>query len=112
VRLAAIVLILCLAGPAFAKQEPLRRECHRLNTQIARYQGDVKLAQERGNELWENATKQQIERLRDRRAKRCPGYEEREAAEAIAAAWRRFGQFLGTAAALAAKYFTMGAYGG
>jgi hypothetical protein len=111
VRLAAIVIILCLMGPpAFARQEPLRRECHRLVSQIARYKGDVKLAQERGNELWENATKQQIERLTERRDDRCPEYAEREAAAAVAAAWRRFGQMLGTAAKLAAKYFTMGGF--
>lgn len=109
-RLAAIVMILCLTGlPASATQEPLRRECHRLTSQIARYEGDVKLAQERGNELWENATKQQIERLSARRHDRCPEYAEREAA-AVAAAWRRFGQMLGTAARLAAKYFTMGGF--
>ena len=36
VRLAAIVIILCLVGPpAFAKSEPQRRECHRLTSQIA-----------------------------------------------------------------------------
>lgn len=110
-RLAAIVIILCLMGtPAFAKQEPLRRECHRLTSQIARYEGDVKLAQERGNELWENATKQQIERLSERRNNRCPEYADQEAAAAVAAAWRRFGQMLGTAAKVAAKYFTMGAF--
>jgi len=110
-RLAAIAIILCLVGPpAFAKPEPLRRECHRLTSQIARYEGDVKLAQERDNELWENATRAQIQRLSDRRATRCPGYEEREAAAAAAAAWRRFGQMLGTAAKLAAKYFTMGGF--
>ena len=110
-RLVLILIIAALVGPpAFAASEPPRRECHRLTSQIARYEGDVKLAQERGNELWENATKQQIERLSERRLSRCPEYAEREAAAKVAAAWRRFGQMLGTAAKLAAKYFTMGAF--
>jgi hypothetical protein len=107
VRLASIAIILCLmSSPAFAKSEPVRRECHRLNSQIARYEGDVELAQERGNELWENATKQQIARLSDQRVSRCPQY----ADDGGAAAWRRFSQMLGKAAKLAAKYFTLGAY--
>lgn len=101
-----IVIILCLAsGPALAKREPQRRECHRLTSQIARYEGDVKRARERGNELWENATVQHIERLSARRASRCPQY-----ARNPGARWRRFGQLLGTAAKLAAKYFTMGGF--
>ena len=110
-RLAAIAIILCLVGPpAFAKSEPQRRECHRLTNQIARYEGDVKLAQERGNELWENATREHIDRLSERRINRCPEYANEGAAAAAAAAWRRFGEMVTTAAKLAAKYFTMGAY--
>ena len=105
-RLAAIVIILCLVGPsAFAKSEPQRRECHRLTSQIARYEGDVKLAQERGNELWENATKQQIDRLSERRVSRCPQY-----AEDKGRAMREFARLIKVAAKAAAKYFTMGAF--
>ena len=105
-RLAAIVIILCLVGPsAFAKSEPQRRECHRLTSQIARYEGDVKLAQERGNELWENATREQINRLSERRVSRCPQF-----AEDKGKAMREFARMLSTAAKLAAKYFTMGAF--
>ena len=105
-RLAAIVIILCLVGPpAFAKSEPQRRECHRLTSQIARYEGDVKLAEERGNELWENATREQIDRLSERRASRCPQF-----AEDKGKAMREFAELMKTAARLAAKYFTMGLY--
>jgi hypothetical protein len=105
-RLLLIVIILCLtSAPAFGKSEPLRRECHRLTSQIARYEGDVKLARERGNELWEDATLQQIERLSDRRARRCPQYA-KDNGESL----RRFYEMLGKAAALAAKYFTMGGF--
>ena len=105
-RLAAIAIILCLVGvPSFAKSEPQRRECHRLTSQIERYEGDVKLAQERGNELWENATKQQIDRLSERRASRCPQY-----AEDKGKAMREFARLIKVAARTAAKYFTMGAF--
>jgi hypothetical protein len=66
-RLATIAMILFLVGPpAFAESEgpdTPRRECNRLTSQIARYEGDVELARERGNELWEKATRDQIERL-------------------------------------------------
>ena len=105
-RLAAIVIILCLVGPpAFAASEPRRRECHRLTSQIERYEGDVKLAKARGNELWEDATRAQIERLSERRASRCPQF-----AEDKGKAMREFMKFMKTAARIAAKYFTMGLY--
>lgn len=111
-RLVIIVFVLCLVSlPALAKTEPRRRECHRLTSQIARYEGDVERAKERGNELWENATRQQIERLSTRRANRCPEYAEAE--NAAKRAWmemRQFGQMLGTAAKVAAKYFTSGMF--
>jgi hypothetical protein len=108
VRLVVFVIIMCLLGPpAFAKSEPRRRECHRLTSQITRYEGDVELARERGNELWENATLAHIDRLSQRRASRCSQYDEEKIA---AMRMRQFGQMLGKAAKLAAKYFTMGAY--
>ena len=103
-RLGGILILVCLVAlPASAGQEPRRRECHRLTNQIARYEGDVERARERGNELWENATRQHIKRLSDRREARCPQY-----AKNNDAAWRRFGRMLGVAAQLAARYFTMG----
>ena len=105
-RLAVIVIILCLVGPpAFAKPESRRRECHRLTSQIDRYEGDVKLAQERGNELWENATKEHIERLSERRVSRCPQF-----AKDKGRAMREFARLIKVAARAAAKYFTMGAF--
>jgi hypothetical protein len=108
VRLVLILIIVSLVGPpAFAKSEPRRRECHRLTSQIARYEGDVERARERGDELWENATREHIGRLSERRVSRCPQFADDGAA---ARRWRQFGQMLGTAAKLAAKYFTMGAY--
>jgi hypothetical protein len=104
VRLVAIMIIVFLVGPpALAKPEPQRRECHRLTSQITRYEGDVDLARERGNELWETATLEHIERLSERRASRCPQYVEDKGASL-----RRLGRMLGTAAKLAARYFTMG----
>ena len=105
-RLAAIVIILCLVGPpAFAKSEPRRRECSRLTSQIARYEGDVKLAQERGNELWENATREHIDRLSERRVSLCPQF-----AKDKGKAMREFARLIKVAARTAAKYFTMGAF--
>ena len=103
-RLVAIMIIVFLVGPpALARTDPQPRECHRLTNQIARYEGDVERARQRENELWENATLKQIERLSQRRASRCPQY-----AEDKGVSMRRLGRLIGTAAQLAARYFTMG----
>jgi hypothetical protein len=97
------IIVSLIALPAFAKREPRRRECHRLTSQIARYEGDVERARERGNELWEKATLQHIERLSKRREQRCPQY-----AEDDNAALREMQRLVSTAAKLAVQYFTMG----
>jgi hypothetical protein len=105
-RVAAILLGLLLgavpAVPAAAQynqapREP--RECTRLTRQILRYEGDIQRARERGNELWESAMEQQVERLDARRIERCPQYAKDERwkklfAKAIDvasdAAWKNF----------------------
>lgn len=75
-RVAGIVLaVLLIAAPALAQynQAPaVPRECRRIANQIGRYQGDVRMARERGNELWEEATLAHLDRLEGRLYEKCP----------------------------------------
>ena len=95
--------VFCFAVPASAQynqapREP--RECTRLTKQINRYNGDVRRAQERGNERWEAAMTHHVMTLEQRRVKRCPQY-------AVDASSLIFWNNLITVAAEAAyRYFT------
>jgi hypothetical protein len=91
------------AEPEIPDRMPHRRDCVRLTKQIARYVDDAELAHQRGNELWERATLQHIDRLAARRAELCPQLVQRDDS------MERLAALLGEAAKLAAKYFTMGA---
>jgi hypothetical protein len=99
----AILLVAFAAPPAFAQAQPHRRECVKLTNQIERYAGDVQRARERGNELWENATIQHIERLADRRARLCPEYAKNDQT------MKQLAALLRTAGRMAVRYFTFGA---
>jgi hypothetical protein len=97
---AAITLGLLLgAAPAAAQynqapREP--RECTRLTNQIQRYEGDI----QRGNDLWERAMEQQVERLDARRVERCPQYAKSNVGAKL------FAKAVDVAAKAAWKYFT------
>jgi hypothetical protein len=103
-RIAATVLGLALAAAPAAAQynqaprEP--RECRRLTSQIERYEGHVKLAQQRDNELWEQAMEQQIDRLEARRIERCPYYAKDQTYQKL------FAKFIDVASEAAWRYFT------
>ncbi len=98
--LLAILVVCCVAGPAWANPQP--RECVKLTNQIERYQRDAGWARERGNPLWEEASLNQIERLALRRAKRCPQYTEQENLLA------EFAALAIEVGKLAARYYLMG----
>jgi hypothetical protein len=103
-RIAAITLgLLLAAAPAAAQynqapREP--RECTRLTNQIQRYEGDMQRARERGNDLWERAMEQQVERLDARRVERCPQYAKSNVGAKLLA------KAVDVAAKAAWKYFT------
>ena len=109
-RFAAILLAAgLLAQPALGQdpgdeRERVRvRSCRTLANQIARYEGDAAMARERGNELWEQASYQQIARLEERRRTHgCPEYAK---SNGVAL---RFASFLGSAARTALQYLTFG----
>jgi hypothetical protein len=103
-RMVGIVLAaLLVAAPALAQynQAPaVPRECRRIANQIGRYQGDVRMARERGNELWENASRAQIDRLESRLVDKCPELaKDDRLAKALA-------KIIDIASELAWKYFT------
>ncbi len=85
---------------------PHRGQCIRLTKQLLRYAGDLEMARDRGNALWEEATNQQIARLANRRDRLCPSIAANPNNDLF---WRRVGNILGIAAQAAIKYFTWGA---
>lgn len=108
--LAALVgLALLWPGVAAAGKNTL--ECRRITNQIGRYEGVVKMAQERDNQLWEDATRDHIGRLEERRAKLCPQFKaELDARKQAAQAQRDTEELMKAAAKIAARYFTFGAF--
>ena len=101
-RTASIVLMIASsAGPALAANEGNRGECRRMTRQIARYERDAKWADQRDNELWEDASRERVEELKTRRAERCPQYRRKNPLVA-------FADLLASAAKVAAPYVIPG----
>lgn len=79
-----------VAAPALAANTPHRGDCRKLTRQIARYERDAKWADQRGNPLWEAASKDRAKQLTARRNGLCPQYKKPnplvKAADLIAAA--------------------------
>ena len=71
-RIVCVVLVVAwIAGPALAANKPKRGECMRMTRQIERYERDAKWADQRDDELWEDASKDRVKKLKARREKRC-----------------------------------------
>ena len=84
-RIGSVVLVFALvAGPALAVNKPNRGECKRMTRQIARYERDAKWADQRGNDLWEDASKERVEDLKARREDRCAQYKKKNPLVALA----------------------------
>ena len=85
-----VLVVLLSAAPMLAVNKPHNAECKRLTRQIARYERDVRWADQRDAELWEDASKDRAEMLSTRRENLCPEYRRRnplaEAADFVAAA--------------------------
>jgi hypothetical protein len=84
-------LALALAAtPLLAANKPHRGECKQLTRQIGRYERDAKWAEQRGNELWEEASEARAKQLTERRDALCPDLKKKnplaKAADLIAAA--------------------------
>lgn len=85
-----VLAILWIGAPSVAVNKPHRGDCRQMTRQIARYERDAKWADQRGNALWESASKDRAKQLAIRRADRCPQYKKpnplAQAADLIAAA--------------------------
>lgn len=102
-RIGSVVLVVALiAGPALAANKPNRGDCKRMTRQIARYERDAKWADQRGNQLWEDASKDRVKQLKTRRENRCAQY--KTTRNPLVA----FGNFVASAARAAAPYVIPG----
>lgn len=100
--------------PAIADGEPQQftrvQQCRRLTRQITHFEDTVLvMAEERGNASWEQATLDHLDRLKNRRADRCPEYARQRGVLAKAKQEaEEFRELMVMAAKGAAKYFTGG----
>jgi hypothetical protein len=111
------ILILVLLSPVAAlaggeQKLSRRQDCRRMTKQINHFEGTVlKMAEDRGNEPWARSTSDHIDRLKNRRADRCPEYAEQR--KILARAKKQADQMkklMVSAAKGAAKYFSGGMY--
>jgi hypothetical protein len=94
----ALAIATLLPATAGARTSP---ECRRYTRQIEHFAGVVEMAQERGNEMWEQETRRHIERLEARRAERCPEFRPQPSRMAQTA------EMLRKASAAATKWFLL-----
>lgn len=100
--------LLLAAPPAFAVPSN-KAECRRITRQVAHFVDVAEMADSRGDELWLESTLDHIDRLKERRVKLCPEWEEPNWAEIYA---REFAELLKKAGKAALTYLTFGAYPG
>ena len=111
--LVCFVLLAAVAAHAGEEKKLSRREdCRRMTKQIAHFEGHVlELARDRNDALWEQSTSDHIDRLKNRRADRCPEYaEERRLLARAKKQAEQMKKLMVTAAKGAAKYFSGGLY--
>jgi vacuolar-type H+-ATPase catalytic subunit A/Vma1 len=87
-----------------------KQQCRRMTKQITHYESVVlKLANDRGNQLWANATSKQIDRLKHQRADHCPEWgKERSRLQRAAENAAKMQRMMKLAAKGAMKYFSGG----
>lgn len=105
--LGVVLAIGLIAGPILAANTPHRGDCRKMTRQIARYERDAKWADQRGNALWEDASKDRAKMLTARRDGMCPQYKKQNP---IAAAAAKAADVIAAAAKAAAPYFIPGPY--
>ena len=106
--LAILAVVGMLSAPSHATAPEAfshRGQCLRLTRQMARYARDVGWAQDRGNELWAQASAAQYQRLLQRRNRLCP---QMKPPNPFAEFAQLMGRALQLAAKAAIKYFTGG----
>jgi hypothetical protein len=112
VRSLVAAALVALAPSAARGDEFHGNECRRTEKQIAHYENVLVLAQDRGNDLWEDATRAHLDRLQTRFEQRCPEQAKADSiARAAARAAEETRQLIKLAAQAAITYFT-GGFGG
>ncbi len=101
-----VATVLLLATPAAAVPSN-KAECRRITRQVAHFVNVAEMADSRGDELWLSHTLAHIDRLKQRRVRLCPEYEEPNWAEIYA---RQFAELAKKAGKAALKYLTFGSY--
>lgn len=104
--------VLVASSPVAAEtvQYTRKQQCRRLTRQILHFEGTVlPMAEARGNDAWKQGTLDHLDRLKNRRADRCPAYAQQRGILAKAKQEaEEFRQLMVMAAKGAAKYFTGG----
>ncbi|MEE8580157.1 MAG: hypothetical protein V3T33_01095 [Myxococcota bacterium] len=113
-RLVSVLLALGIGialAPGAAWAARITGACRRITRQIDHFETVGQMAQDRDDELWEEATRQHVGRLEVRRAQLCPEFAEQLRSRSRAArAIRQTKKFLKTAAKVAIRVFTLGAF--
>jgi len=109
--LSALLLVPALASAEKAERRYTnKRVCRRMTKQIAHFEHTVlPMAKQRGNPLWAQSTNDHIDRLKNRRADKCPEWgKQRKALIKAKREWDQMKAYAKMAAKSAAKYFTGG----
>jgi hypothetical protein len=93
--------VLWIAAPVLAANTGYRGECKRMTRQMARYERDAKWAQQRGDAMWRDASKDRVKQLSDRRDELCPHLKKKNPLAQVA-------DLVAAAAKAAAPYFIPG----
>jgi hypothetical protein len=102
--------VLTMSLPALAQSGNYSGHCRRITKQIVRYEGQIDMAQSQGNAVWEAATGAHVTRLRQRRSRLCPEYDQWVVAAAARKQAAEIAALLKLAGSAALSYFTAGAY--
>ena len=102
-----VVLVFLAPAPALAKGGNYNGQCRRITRQIDHYKDVVDMAEERGNDRWEQHTLAQIQRLSERRVRLCPEFTEPSFVQQVGATTKELGIIAGKAAI---SWFSFGAF--
>lgn len=105
-----IGVVLWVAMPSAAQAGGYHGQCAKLTRQISHFQDVSDMARERDNQLWLASTAAHIERLRDRRSRLCPEYDQLVERMRTEEFWRDTYALTIAGAKTAMRYFTFGMY--
>jgi hypothetical protein len=97
--------VFLIAAPLLAANTAYRGECKRMTRQMARYERDAKWAQQRGDAMWREASKDRVKQLEGRRDELCPHMKKKNP---VAKAAEKAADLIAAAAKAAAPYFIPG----